>query len=67
MTLYSYTGPVMVFDKVVSNRWHGETYAVSEAKARCNLAYQFTKELGRVPRTKVSLPGKITTKEMNNG
>ena len=67
MTLYSYTGPVLVFDKIASNCWHGETYAVSEAKARTNLAYQFTKELGRVPRTKISLPGKIVPKEMKNG
>ena len=67
MTLYSYTGPVLVFDKVVSNNWHGETYAVSEARARTNLAYQITKELGRVPQTKIALPGKITSKEMNNG
>lgn len=67
MTLYSYTGPVLIFDKIVSNHWHGETYAVSEAKARTNLAFQFAKELGRVPRTKITLPGKITSKEMNNG
>lgn len=60
MTLYSYAGPVLEFDKVVTNCWHGQTYAVSEAKARNNLAYQFKKENGRVPRTKIALPGKIT-------
>jgi hypothetical protein len=59
MTLYSYDGPVLEFEKVVTNRWQGQTYAVSEAKARCNLTYQFKRENGKVPRTKITLPGKI--------
>ena len=59
MALYSYDGPVLEFDKIVANHWQGQTYAVSEAKARSNLAYQFKKEYGRVPRSKITLPGKI--------
>lgn len=59
MTLYTYDGPVLEFDKIVSNHWKGQTYAVSEAKARCNLAYQFKREYGRIPRSKITLPGKI--------
>lgn len=59
MTLYSYDGPVLEFDKIVCNHYRAQTYAVSEAKARVNLAYQFKKETGRVPRTKISLPGKV--------
>ena len=59
MTLYSYAGPVLEFDKIVTNCWQGQTYAVSEAKARSNLAYQFKKENGKVPRSKITLPGKI--------
>lgn len=59
MTLYSYDGPVCEFDKTIANCWHGETYAVSEKKARTNLAYQFKRDTGRVPRTKITLPGKI--------
>ena len=59
MNLYSYAGPVLEFDKIVTNCWHGQTYAVSEAKARNNLAYQFKKEHGKVPRSKITLPGKI--------
>ena len=59
MTLYSYAGPVLEFDKIVTNCWQGQTYAVSEAKARNNLAYQFKRENGKVPRTKITLPGKI--------
>ena len=59
MTLYSYDGPVLEFEKIVTNRWQGQTYAVSEAKARCNLAFQFKREYGKVPRSKITLPGKI--------
>ena len=59
MGLYSYDGPVLEFNKIVTNRWYGKTYAVSESKARTNLAYQFKKETGRVPRTKITLPGKV--------
>lgn len=59
MALYSYDGPVLEFDKIVTNHWHAETYAVSEAKARSNLVYQFKKLNGKVPRTKITLPGKI--------
>lgn len=59
MALYSYNGPVREFDRIVANRWQGQTYAPSEAKARTNLAYQFKKETGRVPRSKITLPGKL--------
>ncbi len=62
MTLYSYCGPVLEFDRIVSNRWSGQTYAISETKARANLIFQFKKETGRVPRTKITLPGKIVVK-----
>lgn len=59
MHLYSYDGPVMVFEKIVANHWKASTYAVSEAKARCNLAYQFKKQMGKIARSVVTLPGKI--------
>jgi hypothetical protein len=59
MTLYSYDGPVLEFDRIVTNHWQAQTYAASEAKARSNLAYQFKRENGRVPRSKITLPGKI--------
>lgn len=59
MTLYSYEGPVFEFERLIANRWCGQTYAVSESRARTNLAYQFKRETGRVPRTKITLPGKI--------
>lgn len=59
MTLYSYDGPVFEFERLIVDRWKAQTYAVSEAKARTNLAYQFKRDNGRVPRTKITLPGKI--------
>ena len=59
MALYYYNGPVLEFDRVVTNHWQAQTYATSEAKARANLAYQFKKTNGKVPRTKITLPGKI--------
>ena len=59
MTLYTYEGPVLEFERIIANRWRGQTYAVSEAKARINLAFQFKRDTGRVPRTKITLPGKI--------
>ena len=60
MALYSYDGPVCEFEKAIVHRWQGQTFAATEAKARSNLAYQFKKETGRVPRTKITLPGKLT-------
>lgn len=62
MNLFLYDGPVLEFDKTIVNRWQAQTYAVSEAKARTNLAYQFKIETGRVPRTKITLPGKVIVK-----
>lgn len=56
---YSYEGPVMEFDKIVANNWKSSTVATSEAKARSNLAYQFKKQFGKTPNSKITLPGKI--------
>lgn len=60
---YFYDGPVLIFDKIATNRWRGETTAPSEKKARSNLAYHFKQENGLVPRTKVSLPGTLKKAE----
>lgn len=59
MNQYTYDGPVMEFDICVANRWKGSTYAVSEKKARTNLAYQYKKKNNRMPGTKITLPGEI--------
>ena len=56
---YIYEGPVEMFGKCIDNNWHGETMADSEAKARCNLAYQYKKQTGRTPETRITLPGKL--------
>lgn len=57
--LYTYEGPVRSFDDIRANRWHGETYAVSEGKARVNLIYQYKREHGLNMNTKITLSGKI--------
>lgn len=59
MDQYNYRGPVMEFDRCVSNNWKGTTYAASEKKARSNLAYQFKKQNNRIASTRISLPGKL--------
>lgn len=59
MNHYSYYGPVMHFDICVENNWKADTMAVSEKKARTNLAYRWKKQNGYVVGTKVDLPGKI--------
>lgn len=56
---YSYNGPVMIFDIVVDRCWKGETMAISEKKARVNLAYQFKKQYNKTPDVKVTLPGNL--------
>ena len=60
MNCYVYEGPVLIFGKLVTDRWEGQTYAQSEKKARSNLAYQYKKRTNRVAGAKITLPGKIT-------
>ena len=60
MNQYSYDGPVMEFGKCINWRWTGSTYAPSESKARCNLAYQYKKQYRKMTNAKISLPGKLT-------
>lgn len=59
MHKYMYDGPVMIFDTCVNNHWKAETMAVSEKKAKSNLAYQYKKRTNITLDTKVTLPGKI--------
>ncbi len=56
---YSYDGPVILFDKLVADHWKGETMALTESKARSNLAYQAKKQLNIIAGTRVKLPGEI--------
>lgn len=57
MDLYVYKGPVLEFGRCVDNNWSGRTYAPSEQKAKNNLAYQYKRRTGRLPATKIELPG----------
>ena len=59
MTRYIYDGPVVEFGKFIANRWQGETYAVSERRARSNLSHQFKTKHNRLPSAKITLPGKL--------
>lgn len=56
---YEYDGPVMDFNRLLVERWHAETTAVSAGKARSNLAYRFKRENNRGSDARVTLPGKI--------
>lgn len=70
MKQYTYDGPVTEFGRCITNRWKASTYAISENKARSNLAYQFKKQYNRASNSKISLPGKIiviTGKESTYG
>lgn len=60
MARYFYKGPVMEFGNCVQRYWTGETFAVSENKAKSNLAYQWKKNHNRCLTSKISLPGKLT-------
>lgn len=60
MKQFLYEGPIMVFNTCAASNWRGVTYAVSEDKARSNLAYQAKKLLGKAPYAQVTLPGKLT-------
>lgn len=57
--LYVYEGIVKEFDNIVSRNWKGSTYAVSEKKAKSNLAYQYKKTHNKVAATKITLPDKV--------
>lgn len=63
MKLYHYNGPVLEFDKIVANHWSASTRAESEKKARSNLAYQFKMENGKMPRSMITIPGKLNIVE----
>lgn len=59
MNRYVYNGPIMIFDKCVSNNWHAETLAPTEKKAKSNLMSQAKTYCNLVQSAKVSLPGKL--------
>ena len=64
MNLYIYDGPVKEFDRIVTRRWQGRTMAVSSKKARSNLTYQYKQEHGRMPGSRINLPGELRIIDM---
>ena len=60
MAEYTYEGPVKSFDTIEKSRWKVSTVAVSEKKARSNLAYRYKKAHGLAPAASITLPGKLT-------
>lgn len=60
---YRYSGPVLVYDKIVDNSWTAETTAASVRKASSNLKYRWKKLWGLEPKVRVELPGKFTVEE----
>ena len=63
MNMYTYSGPVMMFETCVADNWKGETTAVTERKARSNLTYQYKSQNGLLPSAHITLPGKIKRKD----
>jgi len=59
MYRYIFEGQVSESNHLITNRWRGETWANSEAKARNNLAYQFKKASNRPSMAKIVLHGPI--------
>lgn len=59
MHLYSYDGPVKEFDRIINDRWVGQTYATTERKARVNLSYQYKRKYGKTASAQITLPGPI--------
>lgn len=60
---YVYVGPVEEFGRCIAHNWTATTYAPSLNKARSNFIFQFNKANGKIPTTKITLPGKIIVDE----
>jgi len=54
---FTFTGAVMLFDKIVANNWSAETYAVSSKQALNNLAFRYKNSMGLLPRSQIKLTG----------
>jgi hypothetical protein len=60
MKHYIYEGPVFGLQRLMTENWRGETYAVSERKAIGNLKYQFKKQYKLAKTSKIFLPNHLT-------
>lgn len=63
MKTYYYKGPVVEFGRCIENNWTGRTKATSEKKARSNLSYQYKFCTGRLPSSKIDLPGVMVVED----
>lgn len=59
MDKYIYDGPVLEFDRLLTDHWRAETMAVSKSKAMSNFKYQYKKDHNRLVSSNISLPGEI--------
>ena len=55
MPRYLYDGPVLEFERLLTDRWRAETFAPTKRKAISNLQYQFKKNNN----SKITLPGNL--------
>lgn len=58
---YHYNGPVLYFDRILTNKWKGTTIAASKSRALVNLSYQVKKEAKLGNSAKVTLIDKYLT------
>ncbi len=61
--VYKYEGSVILvilFKRIIKDKWIAYTSAPSKKKARSNFKFIFKKEYGYIPKAKIYLPGKIT-------
>lgn len=55
--VYSYSGPVQVFDKPAGYICNYETTAASKAKAKSNIEYRVKTEMNLLPNARVKIDG----------
>ena len=66
-SMYSYNGPVFLFDKFIATV-NVSTWARSVAKARSNMLYQIKEQLGYQPNTKLRIiDNQIRKEELQYG
>ena len=61
--VYRYEGSVILvilFNRIIKDKWIAYTSAPSKKKARSNFKLIFKKEYGYIPKAKIYLPGKVT-------
>ena len=64
MGLYTYSGPVLQYDRVIQSNWKGQTYAETKKQAISNLKYQFKTQAHMMPTVGgIKLYGNVEEKE----